>query len=258
MNLTEHTLSNLIEFYKSLSDQPGFEQGVFLDIEYVDNIRGDWPSFLLGGEDIDEQKMKQIAAKMKDSSLPAFWIHRDGQDKKAFDDLALKYGIRQVNYWRGMALERSKPFLKPPPYDDISMDRVSSEHEVKDWLKVVNAELLPGKLISSKIFRNKADKMEFDLFRISKGKKTISTVLFYRKDDLAGIYMVSTMSKYRGKGYAGWLLRSGMDYLIEKGVNKFILHSSILGFSVYKSIGFTENSSFGIYWMLGKTKDSHG
>jgi hypothetical protein len=254
MNLTDLTLSNLINFYKSLSDQQGFDQGEFLGIEYVNNNMGDWPSFLLGGDKVDEDKMQQIASKMKDSSIPPFWIHRDGSDKKSFNELALKYGIRQVNFWRGMEIECTKPFLKPPPADDINMDRVSSEEDVRDWLKVVNAELLPGKEISSKIFRNKADKTGFDLFRISKGKKTISTVLFYRKKDLAGIYMVSTIGKYRGNGFAGWLLRSGMDYLMEKGVSKFILHSSELGFPVYKSLGFTENSSFGIYWMLGKTK----
>jgi ribosomal protein S18 acetylase RimI-like enzyme len=255
MNLTDLTLSNLIDFYKSLSDQPGFDLGKFLNIEYVNNTQGDWPCFLLGGENIDEQKMKQIALKMKDSSLPAFWIHRDGPDKKAFDELALKYGIKKVNYWRGMEIERSNLFLKPPPADDIFMDRVSSEQNVKEWLKVVNAELLPGREISSKIFRNKADKMGFDLFRISKGKKTLSTVLFYRKEDLAGIYMVSTAGKYRGKGYASWLLSSGMDYLMDKGVNKFILHSSELGFSVYKGLGFMENSSFGIYRMPGNANN---
>lgn len=255
MNLRDVTLSNLIDFYASLSDQPGFEQGKFQDISWINNSGGDWPCFLFEGDNIDGHKMEQIAAKMRDSSLPAFWIRRDRADKKTFDELAKSFGIRQVNYWRGMEIECSKPYLKPPPADDITMDRVSSEQDVKDWLKVVNAELLPGKQISSKIFRNKADKRDFDLFRISKGKKTLSTVLFYRKDDVAGIYMVSTMGKYRGKGYASWLLMSGMDYLIEKGVNKFVLHSSELGFPVYKTLGFTENSSFGIYWLLGKKMD---
>jgi len=252
MNLKEVTFNNLIEFYSSLTDQHGFEKGEFEGISYVRNLKGNWPCFLLGGEMQNEKILLDISAGMESRVLPPFWIKRNDLKKDKFDEMAGNLGIRQVNFWRGMEMVLKEKIIRSVPDEDILVQRIDSKKEILDWVKVVNTELLKGKSIQSDMFFTKADAEGFDFFSLKKGRQTISTVLFFRnKEGIAGIYLVATRKEFRGRGYAGWLLCNGMNYLFEKGVRSYILHSTDLGLPVYKKLGFQENSSFGIYWKLG-------
>ena len=80
----------------------------------------------------------------------------------------------------------------------------------------------------------------------------ISTAMVFLNDIIAGIYFISTIRIYRGNGYGTLITSCLIDYYISKGIDKFVLHSTPLGFPLYKKLGFTENMSLDIYWMVGK------
>ena len=49
---------------------------------------------------------------------------------------------------------------------------------------------------------------------------------------------VSTLPEHRRKGYGSWLTRAGLDDARRKGYRYASLNSSLMGYSVYRSLGF--------------------
>ncbi len=218
---------------------------------YVMNPSGSWPSYLLGGEKLSRGTIDALAGRMKSGELPAFWIRAVAPgDRFGHDVTAL--GIRQINDWAGMWLERDKPFGRLAPDRESTLERITGERELREWLDVVNHEVMSGKTIDFRLFRKALSEPEFNFFRILRGKKTVATLLSFREGSAIGIYMVSTRTELRGMGFGTWITSEAVDYFIRKGFRKFVLHSTTAGYPVYKKLGFQENGRYGIYWMVGK------
>lgn len=249
-DLNRETFNNLIDFYFQIAESAGLECGQHMQVPYVMNHDGSWPNYILGGNISNGEQLDAFTKDISIGKLPPFWIRTDESDE--FEELAWERGIRQINYWSGMYLIR-KTALKNPVNDKmIRIESLSSVSDLRLWLKIVNSEVLTGKSVDFKLFRELIFSKEFNFFSLWYGKKMISTALIFLKDGVAGIYFVSTLRVYRGNGYGTLITSSIIDHYISKGIDKFVLHSTPLGFPVYKKLGFTENMKFGIYWMVGK------
>jgi GNAT superfamily N-acetyltransferase len=251
MSFEKETFLNLVDFYCHLGINKGIKVSEIEGIPFVHNLEGKWPGYLLGGMEIDEAKMIRLSAAMIAGVCPPFWI-RELTSDKTFDELALKNGIRQVNLWKGMWMEKQYQFNTAQPQDDLIFERVTGPEELKDWLKVVNSELMPNKKIDFEIFRNAQLTKNYYFFRVKSDKETLSTILVFLKDNVAGFYMLSTLASMRGKGIGRWIMTESIDYFIRNGISKFILHSTSLGYPIQKRIGFVDNCEYGIFWKVGK------
>ncbi len=251
MSLETETGSNLTSFYKRIAMLSGLPTGEANGISYVLNPDGSWPSYVFGGGKLSTDIIGEICEKMRNRELPAFWL-REIVPGDEFAASVAEYGIRQINLWSGMEMVKETIFGRLAPSRDITIERITGERELREWLDVVNHEVMSGKTIDYRLFRPALNAPEFEFFRILRQKKTVATLLGFRNGDTTGIYMVSTKSEFRGKGYGTWITSEAMDYFIRKGFRKFVLHSTSAGYPVYKKLGFTENSHFGIFWMVGK------
>ncbi len=251
MSMEYETRSNLAAFYKAIANYSGFPAGKFRGIEYIMNHSGSWPSYLLGGEKISSETMKEIAESVMKGELPSFWIRNltSGED---FADKAAMYGIRQINYWMGMWMKRDAPFGRLSPDPDSHIERIMDERALREWSDTVNQEVMTGKEVDFRLFRKALFAPEFEFFRIVKGKKTIATILGFTDAGTVGLYMLSTKSDLRGKGYGTWMISEAIDYFITKGFRNFVLHGTAIGYAIYKKLGFRDNSHYGIFWMVGK------
>jgi ribosomal protein S18 acetylase RimI-like enzyme len=252
MSLYAETIANLKDFYLSVAWHSGLETGRLDNIEYVMNPAGSWPSYILGGDVIREETIREVAGEINQGKLPSFWLKVTGGSDDHFPGKASEVGIRQISYWTGMSLIQDHTFGIVVPDRQCLLDRITGEDDLKEWLEVVNDEVMTGKNIDYRLFRNALAAPEFEFFRITRGKKTISTLLSFCKNDIVGIYMVSTKKDYRGRGFGSWITTEAMDYFIRKGFRKFVLHSTNSGYPVYRKLGFRENCRIGIFWMVGK------
>lgn len=242
---------NLYNYYKTIAREAGLETGYAGRIPFVRNTQGDWPAYLLGGGALTPEEIRETARKIQKGVCPSFWI-RENSDTQLIDDLLFAEGIRQINYWTGMELERKKIYGMTPPETDLQTDRITSVQDLREWLDVVNEEVMTGRDLEMNVFRPLLEKRNVEFFRLIRGKKTLSTLMIYHENGISGIYMVATRTGFRGKGLAYYLTTCAMDYFIQKGNYKFVLHSTPLGYPLYKKLGFREKGRFGIYWMVGK------
>ncbi len=249
--IREMNRNNLYSFYQGIGRIAGFEIGMVSSARYVSNAAMEWPSYILGGGKMSRSSLLQIFNRMKDDTLPYFWMRPMDEDPE-FEEFAGEHGIRKVNLWRGMHLERMSPFRLPVPHPELLFEEVITQHDLKAWLQVLNQEVMTCRELSVKNFINLLADPSFRFFRVSRGRKTISTIMMHKRKTETGIYMVTTALAERGKGIGRWITASAIDRLLADGCRDFVLHATPSGFPVYQRLGFEECCDYGIFWMFGK------
>jgi hypothetical protein len=247
----EKNRENLYSFYVNLGVKSGFSTGSISSARYISGASMAWPSYILGGGKMVRPTMLDIFMKMKEGTLPFFWIRPLIEDPE-FENFAGEHGIRKINFWQGMYLKKESFFKLPIPISGLVFEEVKTLNDLKDWLKVINMEIMSHRELSLNIFHNVLQDPDYTFFRVTKGKKTLSTILMHKRNSETGIYLVSTILNERGKGIGRWITASAIDFFMEKGCNEFVLHATPLGYPVYKKLGFEPCCDYGIFWMLGK------
>ncbi|GEM_PF-1919579 len=75
--------------------------------------------------------------------------------------------------------------------------------------------------------------------------KPVGTIELYASDkDTIGIYGLTTLEQFRGKGIGTSLLRYALDFAKQKGFKNIILQATEDGFRLYKKIGFEVIASY--------------
>jgi hypothetical protein len=241
---------NLYSFYHRIGEASGGESGFNGSVNFIKSPGMSWPSFILGGGEISENNLRLTIGAITEGNLPFLWIKPE-KDFAGFEENAAEYGIRKVNFWKGMYLNRKSMFHLPCPIPGLRFEEIKSGEELEKWLAVVNLELSSHRAYTMKSFLKTLNDPSFRLFRVCDGVKTISTALTYSRSSETGIYMVSTIVSQRGKGIGSWITASAIDKAIFEGCNDFILHATPSGYPVYSKLGFNEYSGYNIFWKLG-------
>ena len=79
-------------------------------------------------------------------------------------------------------------------------------------------------------------------------KKPIATSLAFYNSGVAGIYSVTTLPEYRGKGIGTYMTYLLMQDAKKKGYELITLHSSEKGLNVYRKLGFREYDYIDYYF----------
>ena len=242
---------NLFSFYFAAGRNSACQTGKAGTAKYIKAPGTGWPSYLLGGEPMPGIQLEPVFEAIRNDELPYFWIRQLPVDTK-FEHSASAGGMRLINYWKAMHLYRDEPFSLPAPESGLVFEKVSTQSELQEWLEVVNREIMTNRSLPLNTFLSILESPDFGIFRVRKEQKTLSTVLMYRREAETGIFMVSTVLEERGKGIGGWITATAIDRYIAEGCRDFVLQSTVLGYPVYKRLGFSDCGEYGIYWMLGK------
>ena len=229
----------------------GFQTGQISSARFIKSDSMPWPSYILGGGKMVRSTLTDIFSQMNEGILPYFWL-RSLEEDPEFEDIAAEFNIRKINFWRGMYLRKENPFKILPPIPGIFFEEVKTPENLKSWLDLVNLEIMSNRELGIRTFQNVLHDPTYRFFTVTRGKKTISTILMHKRNTETGIYMVSTMMSERGKGIGRWITASAIDLFISEGCRDFVLHATPLGFPVYAKLGFEECCEYGIFWLLGK------
>ncbi len=242
---------NLFGFYKEIAGESNTKLESFSGLEKVSANDNSWPAYVLSDRHVEVAEIQDICEKMKTGEYPPFWI-RPLDENDDFNNLAISYGIRQINAWKGMSMELNKAFDMPVPQEDIVFERIQTLSEVENWVKVVNSEVMHGRKISDKVFKELLNKNAFDFFQLRMCEEVVSTMLMYNFKGVVGLYLLSTIEKFRGKGLGKFITSKAIDYYILKSYPKFVLHSTKQGYPLQQKLGFHDVCDYGIYWLVGK------
>ncbi|MCF8380186.1 MAG: GNAT family N-acetyltransferase [Bacteroidales bacterium] len=248
---SEIITENLFAFYKQIVEKTNSDSLNFRGLENVCPADNSWPAYVLSNKFVERDELKAVGEKMKSGAFSPFWI-RETMENDPFDGAADEFGIRKINNWKGMYLEREEVFNLPAPMENLKFERVNTEDEIGKWLTLVNSENLKGRKISQQVFKNLLSNDAFNFFQLSYEENVISTALMFNFRASVGLYLISTQEKHRGKGLGKYITSKAIDYFIQNAYTKFVLHSTKSGYPLYKKLGFETVCDYGIYWLVGK------
>jgi GNAT superfamily N-acetyltransferase len=154
----------------------------------------------------------------------------------------------------GMAIDlRALPQGRPP--DDLQVTRVEDRAEFFEWAKATQAGFGLPDFAADAIPRFLGGLLNGDGLRHYLGRAAgapVATASCFYAAGVAGIYIVSTRSAYRGRGFGGALTLAAMREARDAGYQVAILQASSLGRPVYERLGFRECCRFRDYlWVPG-------
>ncbi len=206
-----------------------------------------WPYLTINkGSGISEEEIAALPGLVSDENYPSLLILGDGYS--GFDDELAKAGFRKISFWSNMYLDIS-------PAIDAQGKNVEVREvlpaDIDAWISVVTAVLFPTKALDKSIFVAAYEGSRVKMFGAFLEGRLVGTLMVFL-GTLPGLYMVAVDKEYRKKGIATNLVAYTIDYLRSKGYDILVLHSTVDGYSFYKSMGFNETGKMNLYYFINK------
>jgi GNAT superfamily N-acetyltransferase len=196
--------------------------------------------------------IKQIKKDYKELKLPFWWwVYPCGQSR-ATKKILQSEGFNCLESIPCLAVDISKMSIKKNERAEIEISTVQKERELKIWEDISFAGFeMPqetrkqyAKFVTS--FDLREESSQKLLLAYWKGQPVASILLFLHSNTI-GIYFVTTLTAYRGKGIALALILASMKYAKTSGCKYCILQSSKEGLNVYLKAGFKEYCRADVY-----------
>jgi len=198
------------------------------------------------------KKIKENITFFGKRQVPFLWMIGPSSRPKNMGDLLIKNGLI-VEKQPGMAYNLKNLSIERKLLKKIEIIKVENVETFKIWNDVVlTGFALPKDLLTD--FFQKA--FSFMLLNDTPfasaylayydGHPVASSLVIY-KAGVAGIYNVTTLEKARGKGIGTAITLVPLIEAKELGYETAILHSSEMGYNVYKKMGFKEYCTIEMY-----------
>ena len=256
MDIVSAIESNLHHFYEYAAASASLELVKEDNYSWVRNRNSAWPNwiFRLNRELLDKEEfIRLLTDRIKNKEIPPFLVTLEPDNPELFYTLAGKYGMKQINRWTGMAISPKDYRPLAELNQDQKVVEVNNIDVINDWIHVVNNSLFNSTTLETEIIEKLYRKGPLRLFLGYENMYPVSTALSFQTDSTAGLYMIATMERYRGKGWGTILTRFAMEKCFQNNSRLIILHASAMGEPIYRKIGFKEYCKFGILWMVGKS-----
>lgn len=158
-----------------------------------------------------------------------------------------QYGFLPLTFWTNMKLSFKNFLFTNNIHSDeikiiqLNIDDINYIEHLKNWIKIVENELFNHQNLNIQHFINLLLHSKVNLFLLYYQNIPITTTLVF-KDKFAGLYMVATDKRYKGKGFGKILLNEVFYFLKKVGFEEVYLQSTKEGLPFYQKIGFEKNS----------------
>lgn len=255
MDYNQKIEGNLYGFYTTVARAANLEYQQEEHYSWVRNQSGLWPNYVFN-IDLDMLTSKdfidQLAGRMKLKEIPSIIVNRQPENIESYYEIAGQNGLREIYGWTGMALEKSAFTSRAKQDTDISVMKVSGPDQVNYWMDIVNTALFNSKSLSLEMTTVLSSINALELYLGLVSDVPVCTILSFHQDEVTGLYMLSTLPEYRGKGYGTQTIISAIENCFGSGAGTIILHASGMGENIYRRLGFKDYCKFGILWMVGK------
>jgi len=200
----------------------------------------------------DEAK-KRIAAAVryaKDVRLPLAWY--TGPQTKPAETGALleKAGFQARDIAPGMAISMAE--LKPLAPHGFDIRQVASKADFGGWRSVFEAGFKIPSTVGAAFVEaynaiGFAGASPTHHFTASVGGSVAGCATVFMGAGAAGIYNIATLPAFRGRGIGSALTLQALHYGHAKGFRVGVLQASSEGLPMYRSLGFAERCTIGIY-----------
>jgi ribosomal protein S18 acetylase RimI-like enzyme len=209
---------------------------------------GEWPNMCFDIADgyFDEATIDHITKEMTARGMrPTIILQYDETQA----GLLKKKGYFPVDQWLGMSCTTGLDAQRQPAPErsDAACFVIGDGEEAAQWTAVVSETLFGGKPVDTGIFRGLqpggAILVGVRMNEVIAG----SSMVYFDRRGVAGIYMVGVRSAYRKMGLGRKLIAFCCDRIREKGVEECCLQSTRMATGLYRAMGFKESDRYLIY-----------
>ncbi len=183
-----------------------------------------------------EAAFTKIVKFFDDRSIPFVVRIREGVDPKS-EEAATAMSMPYSDTVPGMAMF---PIGEPPPLPEgVSVQRVSDEEALANYRQVMADGFgMPLKMVERMIQPSFLELAGWQSFLASVDGQPVATTSLYASAGTAGIYNVTTLEEYRGRGIGAAITWQGVARGREMGCTVATLQASAMGKPVYERMGF--------------------
>ncbi len=143
----------------------------------------------------------------------------------------------------GMAADLNAMVLSSQTLENILVKQVCTEQQMKIWLDTlfngfqINDENI---VMYQRVLTDSGYNHPVKHYLALYDGQAVATASSFFSDGVVGIYWVSTLPKFRGKGIACNMMKIILKEALSDGYRVAILQSSVKGFSLYQRMGFVK------------------
>jgi hypothetical protein len=146
-----------------------------------------------------------------------------------------------------MAVELSKLNTDFHGPDNLRCARVRTEESLAQWVEIVSRAMFGGGFMSLDLFRNLLTNNNVLFYLAFLDKTAVATSLLFISSGIAGLFLISTLPKYRNLGIGKEMTLAPLLDARKIGCQIGGLFATQLGEIIYRKIGFEQCCTFDIY-----------
>jgi GNAT superfamily N-acetyltransferase len=228
---------NLYDFYGAIGETGGVAKISEVRFSVIMENSSGWPRIIYNLDNLQDLPVAfKRAGEISAAGLPVAVINRNWVNDEATGDLR-RFSVFPVELWELM--EITHPVF--PEYvlsHDSEILRTESHEGLRDFADLVNLYLMGPEKVNYSLFYEMSAMDGFDFFCLRHKGDLVSTLLSFSGSGIAGLYFIVTRPEYRGKGYAGNLIRYVINFLFNQGKEKVVLQADRRAVPLYLRTGF--------------------
>lgn len=201
----------------------------------------DWPNRVFDIEN-NSKIIEEIQKLSKKNKLPE--IITLSKPNKLNSNSGYEFIFRQKN----MIIDLSKISINLT--DKTNIKRVKTENDSVNFAKTASKAF--GYQVDHKIILKLVNNSNITrLFIYQENKKCLGCgIIFFDSNNNAGLHMIGTLPKGRGKGIGKNMTAHLLMEAKKDNINNCVLHASLMGKSIYKKLGFEAFGEIETYKIL--------
>jgi GNAT superfamily N-acetyltransferase len=241
-----YSQSNIEALFRLIGSLPNQEYVETENYHYIKTADNAWPNQLFNLTASDEKLdsvLDAIEIQVEKGLIPNLMMC------DALEENELEI-ISRRNYtssqWTAMSFDLVKRSF-PSSKSTCSVLVVSSESELKEWLRIVESELMNDMKLNPAIFGELLLLEDCQFLMAYNDKQPVSTALLFHAGNAAGIYLVATLKPFRGRGIGTDITAACLQKAKNLHCDFAHLQATELGEPVYRSLGFKKNGVINVF-----------
>ncbi len=244
----DYSQANIEALFRLIGSFPGHEFVETEDFDFIKTKDSIWPNQLINLK-AEVSNLNQVLSHIENESaqgrLPNILMSNPSDDDPVVVDLLKKRGYRS-SQWAAMTHDLTI-LDSENHFSEIEFNQVHSQDQLKEWIALVELELMGGEKLNAEIFSNLLKHLDCYFFLASSKSETVGTAFLFVAGKTAGIYLVSTLKSHRRKGIGKEITRRCLEKAKSLGCTQVDIQATELGRGVYLSLGFINKGFINVF-----------
>ena len=227
---------NLISLYKLIGNYSNNSFSQQKNYNFIKTSSSTWPNQIFNLKSKSDNLnliLNDIEEAVANKQLPDF-IMLDIDQNNEWEFEVFKIRNYRSGQWTAMYFNNLDGLQVDTVGTDFSIKRVNNKSSLKIWLEIVESELMNKMELSFATFNFLLKQNSCHFFLGFKNDIPISTSLVFLKNNIAGIYLISTKKIYRKNGYGRMITLFSLSHAAKQSCSQVNIQATEAGLNMYK------------------------